>query len=97
MSILAINKKAQFIEDRVEKDVSGYAFSDCCPSFAPGWEVGSGGGPDPCPWKTDLRLCWQTCYWTGSVPDQGNFGSWMDTCGNVNAYWLIRRPMTDNG
>jgi hypothetical protein len=83
-----LNKKAQAVQARSQKDVKGYTFSDCCPSFAPGWEVGpSEDQPDPCPWRFDLRLCWQTCYWTGQVPDISQWNSWMNSCGNLNDDW----------
>ncbi len=95
--IKGINVKARAVQDRVEKDVRGYAFSDCCPSFAPGWEVGRYDDPDPCPWKTDLQLCWQTCYWTGQVPDAGHYNDWFDSCSNINNDWRDFCAIPDNG
>ena len=86
-SIKALNKKAFLVQQQLEGNVRGYAFTDCCPSFAPGWEVGTVGDPDPCPWKSDLSLCWATCYWSGQVPDQMVVPNWLDSCGNINNDW----------
>ena len=47
--IKALNVKAQRMQEVVDRDVRGYTFSDCCSSFAPGWEVGSSDNPDPVP------------------------------------------------
>ena len=57
-------------------------------TYAPGWEVGISGNADPCPWMTDLPLCWSTCYWTGQVPDQGTYPEWMDDCQSLAQDWV---------
>ena len=76
--IRAINVKAQKMAEPLQRDVRGYAFSDCCASFAPGWEVGTADDADPCPWKSDLTLCWGTCWWMGQVPDHISYADWFD-------------------
>jgi hypothetical protein len=95
--IKAINVKAQKIAETTVRDVRGYAFSDCCASFAPGWEVGPQDNADPCPWKHDLTLCWNTCWWMGQVPDDASYAGWMDECGNVNNDWRNLCTIPDNG
>ena len=95
--IKAINVKAQKLEDTLRRDVRGYAFNDCCASFAPGWEVSSSDHADPCPWKSDLSLCWATCYWMGSVPDMDSYANWLDDCGNINNDWRNLCTIPDNG
>lgn len=65
----------------------GHACAACCASFAPGWEVGPSGNVDPCPWQNDLSLCWVTCFWTYQIPDDSQYSSWMDQCGNVAMDW----------
>lgn len=91
------NRTARRIADDALDDVRGLAFNDCCASFAPGWEVGSGDQADPCPWKSDLTLCWNTCYWMGQVPDASSYGTWMDSCGNINSDWRNLCTVPDNG
>ena len=95
--ISAVNHKAQRVQQTLTRDVRGYTFSDCCTSFAPGWEVGISDAPDPCPWKSDLSLCWVTCFWMGQVPDTDVHGSWLDTCGNINSDWRNLCTVPDNG
>ncbi len=95
--IKAINVKAQKIAETTVRDVRGYAFSDCCSSFAPGWEVGPQDNADPCPWKHDLTLCWGTCWWMGQVPDDQSYSDWLDTCGNINEDWRNLCTIPDNG
>lgn len=95
--IKAVNVKAQKIAETELRDVRGYAFSDCCASFAPGWEVGTSDNADPCPWKHDLTLCWNTCWWMGQVPDDSSYADWLDTCGNVNNDWRNLCTIPDNG
>jgi hypothetical protein len=74
--------------------VEGYAFNECCPSFAPGWEVDDFQAVDPCPWQADLMLCYSTCFWTAQVPDNNEVGSsptaaptWLDRCGRIQSDW----------
>jgi hypothetical protein len=69
-------------------DVYGYACSDCCTVWAPGWEVGQTGNSDPCPWMSDLAMCWATCYWNGQVPDDNLYPDWMDSCSSVIQDWV---------
>ncbi len=95
--IKAINVKAQKMAEATTRDVRGYAFSDCCTSFAPGWEVGAQDNSDPCPWKSDLTLCWNTCYWMGQVPDHLSYPDWFDDCGNINSDWRTLCTVPDNG
>lgn len=95
--IRAINVKAQKMAESTTRDVRGYAFSDCCTSFAPGWEVGTQDQSDPCPWKSDLTLCWNTCYWMGQVPDHLSYPDWFDECGNINSDWRSLCTVPDNG
>jgi hypothetical protein len=95
--IRAINVKAQKMAETTTRDVRGYAFSDCCTSFAPGWEVGTQDQSDPCPWKSDLTLCWNTCYWMGQVPDHLSYPDWFDDCGNINSDWRNLCTVPDNG
>ena len=95
--IKAINVKAQKMAEATTRDVRGYAFSDCCAAFAPGWEVGTQDESDPCPWKSDLTLCWNTCYWMGQVPDHLSYPDWFDDCGNINSDWRTLCTVPDNG
>jgi hypothetical protein len=72
--------------------VEGYAYNECCPSFAPGWEVDDFNAVDPCPWQSDLMLCYSTCFWTAQVPDstQGSPSgdpAWLDRCGQIQNDW----------
>jgi hypothetical protein len=85
--IKPLNLKARRMDDASAHDVRGYAFNDCCASFAPGWEVGWSDDADPCPWKSDLSLCWSTCYWMGQVPDTQAHSDWLDACGNIQQDW----------
>ncbi len=82
----AINRRARQLAGE-EPRVRGLAFGECAAVFAPGWEVGQEGDPDPCPWKHDLELCWSTCYWTGQVPDMFNYPEWLGACDNINLDW----------
>ncbi len=95
--IKAMNVKAQKIAQTAVRDVRGYAFSDCCASFAPGWEVGPSDQADPCPWKHDLTLCWGTCWWMGQVPDDSSYANWLNECGNINSDWRNLCTIPDNG
>jgi len=95
--IKPLNVKARAVEASSNRDVRGYAFGDCCASFAPGWEVGTQDNADPCPWKSDLSLCWGTCYWMGQVPDYISYGDWLDTCGNIQNDWRNLCTIPDNG
>ena len=94
--IRALNRKARILERRTEQDVSGFAFSECSSVFAPGWEVGALGQPDPCPWKHDLELCWATCFWTGQVPDMYLYPDWLGSCANINQDWRNLCTIPDN-
>jgi len=85
-----LNKKARMITARLRNDVSGYAVEGCCPSFAPGWEVGSDGRLDPCPWQADLVACHGflfICFWGGQVPDSFDNPNWLDSCSNIQNDW----------
>ena len=83
-----LNRKSREIDRRRSEGwAEAHACSACCTGFAPGWEVGSSGNVDPCPWKTDLWLCWVTCFWSGQVPDDTSQPNWMDSCGNVDTDW----------
>jgi len=82
-----INKKGREAIATGEKDAFGHACAACCASFAPGWEVGPQGVVDPCPWQSDLSLCWVTCFWNYQIPDDATYSSWMDQCGNVAVDW----------
>jgi len=94
--IRPLNVKARRIRERTARDVEGYGFSECSAAFAPGWEVGQFGDPDPCPWKYDLELCWATCYWTGQVPDMYNYPEWLGACSNINLDWRNLCTIPDN-
>ncbi len=94
--IRPLNRKAHLLALRRSKDVEGFAFSECSSVFAPGWEVGEFGDPDPCPWKHDLELCWATCYWTGQVPDMYMYPDWLGACGNINLDWRNLCTIPDN-
>ena len=95
--IKPINARAVEVERASGRDVRGYAFSDCCAAFQPGWEVGTNDAPDPCPWKHDLSLCWSTCWWMGQVPDSSSYSDWLDSCGNINNDWRNLCTIPDNG
>ncbi|MBZ0266819.1 quinohemoprotein amine dehydrogenase subunit gamma [bacterium] len=91
-----LNRKAREVAaSRTTDQVEAHACSTCCASFAPGWEVGSGGSIDPCPWQSDLSLCWVTCFWAGQVPDDSSNPSWMDCCGNVTTDWACLCTVPD--
>ncbi len=94
--IRPLNLKARRLTSRDEPDVKGYGFSECSSTFAPGWEVGQFGDPDPCPWKYDLEMCWATCYWTGQVPDMFNYPEWLGACANINLDWRNLCTIPDN-
>ena len=86
--IRPLNRKAEILVSRSPDDVRPYTFGDCCPGFAPGWEVGFSGNPDPCPWQNDLPAC-HPCFWSGQVPDSTSFPGWLDACGNVARDWEL--------
>ena len=84
-----LNKRAMKLSaDEDRPDVFGYACSICCTAWAPGWEVGVSGDVDPCPWMSDLSLCWVTCYWTGQVADDVAEPDWLDDCSLVSEDWV---------
>jgi hypothetical protein len=85
-----LNKRAMKLSgDEDRPDVFGYACSICCTAWAPGWEVGNDPYPvDPCPWMSDLSLCWVTCYWTGQVADDTAEPDWLDDCSLVSEDWV---------
>ena len=85
-----LNKKARMMTVRMKNDIRGYAVEGCCPLFSPGWEVGSSGQLDPCPWQSDLAACAGflfICFWGGQVPDQGDNPHWLDNCSNIQNDW----------
>lgn len=83
-----VNKRAQDVEKPPTPELEGYACSNCCVSYAPGWEVSSGGAPDPCPWMSDLHLCYAAgCYWGNQVPDQNQYPTWFDACSQLQNDW----------
>ena len=88
-----LNKKAKALEQK-QGDVHGYACNDCCASFSPGWEIGSGGASDPCPFTSDIGMCFNSsCYWAGQVPDNATHPGWLNNCtGSVVNDW----PNLDN-
>ena len=86
MAIKPLNRKAEVLTTRAPADGRTYSFGDCCPGFAPGWEVGSNGEVDPCGWQADLRAC-HPCYWSAQVPDSTTYPGWLDDCANVSADW----------
>lgn len=86
-TVKPINRKAHMLATRGGETATAYAFSECSSVFAPGWEVGQFGDPDPCPWKHDLELCWATCYWTGQVPDMFMHPEWLGGCDDINSDW----------
>jgi hypothetical protein len=86
MALKPLNRKAETLVARPPEDVRPYAFGDCCPGFLPGWEVGSSGGPDPCPWQSDLPAC-HPCYWSAQVPDQTTYPNFLDRCANISQDW----------
>ena len=91
-----LNRKARRVTGVEGPDVYGYACSVCCTAWAPGWETGESGDVDPCPWLSDLYLCWVTCYWTGQVPDTyGDTSDWLDDCGNAQNDWYRLRVVDD--
>ncbi len=84
-----LNKRAVTLSGENDKsDVFGYACSICCTAWAPGWENGSTGHVDPCPWMGDLSLCWVTCYWTGQVADDNAEPAWLDECSLTAEDWV---------
>jgi hypothetical protein len=85
-----LNRKAVRIRSiGLRRDVSGYACSDCGTRFNPGWETGSCGNIDPCPWISDLPLCYMAaCWWSGaSVPGVMQYPGWLDCCNNYQQDW----------
>jgi hypothetical protein len=87
MAIKALNRKAEQLVARAD-DVRPYTHpaGDCCPGFAPGWEVGSDGRADPCPWMNDLPAC-TGCYWSAQIPDSSTYPEWRNDCGNISQDW----------
>jgi len=84
-----LNKRAMKLSGESDRpDVFGYACSICCTAWAPGWENGSDYHVDPCPWMSDLSLCWVTCYWTGQVADDLAEPDWLDDCSLVSEDWV---------
>lgn len=86
-----LNQKARVLEMESGAEVEGYACSDCCTSYAPGWEVDPGGVIDPCSggWQVDLPLCYTTCFWTGQVADDTTYPSWMNACSSAAQDWRM--------
>ena len=85
-----LNRKAiQIKEFAGKQDVLGYACSDCGTFFAPGWETGSCGNIDPCPWISDLPACASfVCWWGGtSVPGLNQYPGWLDCCNQYTEDW----------
>ena len=82
------NRKAKALARKNDTDYMGLACGVCSASFAPGWEVGSGGDVDPCPWQNDLNLCYVTCFWTMQIPDDNLYPTWMDACQNLIYDWM---------
>jgi hypothetical protein len=88
--LVPLNWKAKRIETTGSaRDVRGYACSDCGTLYAPGWETGSCGQIDPCPWVSDLPLCASfICWWSGgSVPGLSQYPGWLDCCNNYSDDW----------
>jgi len=88
--IRPLNVKAHALTAVRSIDVRGYTVEGCCPSFAPGWEVSSGGQVDPCPWTFDLPYChglFSGCWWAGQVPDERDNPNWLDNCSNYQNDW----------
>ncbi len=88
--ITPLNKKARMISSHGTGDVRGLSVEGCCPSYIPGWEIGSDNGVDPCPWASDLAACHGflfICFWGGQVPDAGDNPSWLNTCSNYQNDW----------
>jgi len=81
------NRKAKALAQQNDPEVVGLACGVCCASFAPGWEVNSSGGIDPCPWQSDLNLCYVTCFWTAQIPDDNSYPGW-NSCGNLQNDWM---------
>ena len=81
------NRKAKAMAEKNDPEILGLACGVCCASFAPGWEVNSGGAVDPCPWQNDLILCWSTCFWTAQNPDDSSYPGWSSSCGNLQNDW----------
>lgn len=77
--IKPLNITAHKLICKVKPDVYGYACASCCTDYWPGWELGSDGKIDPCPWATDYTACQgcmhennppgQKCWWPAQVPD----------------------------
>ena len=81
-----LNLKAKTLSAEEPRDARAYAFTDCCPGFAPGWEVGFDGSVDPCPWQSDIPAC-HPCFWSAQVPDSTTYPGWLDGCANVANDW----------
>ena len=86
MAMKPLNRKAETLCARPPDDVRPYTFGDCCPGFVPGWEVGSSGNVDPCPWQSDIRAC-HPCWWSAQVPDMDTYPTWLDRCANISQDW----------
>jgi hypothetical protein len=82
-----LNRQARQASGGEAADVHAHACSDCCTAWAPGWETGSTGHVDPCPWMSDLAMCYYTCYWAGQVADGYAEPDWLDACGNLQQDW----------
>ncbi len=93
-----VNRKARALaEQSSSPDVRGLACGVCCASFAPGWEVGTGGNIDPCPWQNDVYLCWSTCFWTAQIPDNSSYPTWNQRCSNLSNDWAGLCVVPDTG
>lgn len=87
MAPRALNNKAERLVARPPEDVHTYGLvDDCCPGFAPGWEVGSTGNADPCPWQNDMPAC-HPCFWSAQVPDSTTYPGWLQNCNNLSQDW----------
>jgi hypothetical protein len=91
-----MNRRARQVSGLDAPDVYGYACTDCCNAWAPGWGTGQSGSVDPCPWASDLYLCWVTCYWTGQVADDYWEPNWLDACGQLAEDWYRICVVPDN-
>jgi hypothetical protein len=86
MALKPLNRKAELLTAMPGDDVRPYSVGDCCPGFAPGWEVGSSGNADPCPWQNDLPAC-HPCFWSAQVPDSTAYPGWLSACANLSQDW----------
>lgn len=81
-----LNRKARALLAVEAPDARAYTLSDCCPGFAPGWEVGFDGSVDPCPWQADIPAC-HPCFWSAQVPDSTTYPGWLDECPLISRDW----------